>query len=103
MQQPTGSNWMWLLDAGVASLVPTLVMWHLLGWLAEDQCLDRGGRVRGGVEAFCELPGGRLAPLSLDLTPFGGLVLAVLWLGMAAAIYWCARRWMRRMDYTKHR
>jgi hypothetical protein len=99
-QRRTGSNWMWLPDAVVAALVPSLVMWNLLGWLAEDRCLDAGGRVIGGVEKVCELQGGQVTPLSLGFTPVGWLALAGLWIGMAAAVYWSARRWMSRRGDT---
>jgi hypothetical protein len=103
---PVGANppagraehrWVWLLDLAVALGVSTIAALFVWGWLADNACLDAGGRaLRAGADRLCEFSGGRVEPLSVHLSAAGFAVAAGSWLMLTLTLYWSGRRFIRR-------
>ena len=84
------------LMISIALVLASMVLFFFLRWVAEDGCLDAGGRVlRGPVDQFCEFEAGRKEPLSTHLTQTGWALVAGGWLSLAMFLYWAGRRFIR--------
>ena len=84
------------VDVGISLLIPAVLAYFVLDWLATDSCLDAGGRVlRGPVDQFCEFADGRKTPLTLGFSAAHWIGVALGYSAAAAGLFWLSRRLFR--------
>ena len=85
-----------VVDVGVSLLIPAVLAYFVLDWMAADLCLDAGGRVlRGPVDQFCEYADGSKMPLTLGFSTAHWMVVALGYVAAAAGLLWLSRRLFR--------
>ena len=81
----SGMDYLALLVAMGVMVVPLVAA---LNWIADDSCLDAGGRVlRGGADRLCQYADGRVAPAPFNMTATAWIGAAVAWVAGGVALY----------------
>ena len=89
-----GIDYVALLVAMAVMVIPLV---SAINWIADDSCLDAGGRVlRGGADHLCGYADGRVGPVPFTMTATAWLVAAAAWVAGGFALYRASRLIVRR-------
>ena len=72
----------------VAMGVMVIPLVTAINWIADDSCLDAGGRVlRSGADRLCQYADGRVGPVPFKMTGSAWIIAAVAWVAGGVALY----------------
>ena len=72
----------------VAMGVMVIPLVAAINWIADDSCLDAGGRVLGsGADQLCQYEDGRIGPVPFTMTGMTWIVAGATWVAGGTALY----------------